>query len=291
MPLLKLFKNKEVCLKFKKTFSKPRLSNRELLAPPLTKNYIVIGNAFDYLLRFHLKQKYPKLTKDRELWVAHQGLETIKRWKGTPRLYKAALNIVKNAEIQYNQFLLTGILNDDLIQSCILFSKIDTIYRTGGAYYPDTLKDFLHIDKKDIQDLKNLISIVPFNEFKPDVGILLNPTFGSGSDMVDGSDADLIIDNSIIDIKATKNFYIPPLYWYQVLGYYLLYQVDINEPSSKKNYPGFPETKISQIGFYFARHGFLWKFPVDKIVKRGEKFDKFLSWFINVAVEECFLKR
>ena len=290
MSLLRLFKNKEVCLKFKETFPKPRLSpKRELLAPPLTKNYIVIGNAFDYLLRFHLKQKYPTLSKGRE-WVVHDGLWAIKELKMTPRLYKVAKNIVKNAEIQYNQFLLTGVLNDDLIRSCILFSQIDTIYRTGGGYYPDTLEDFLHVDENDIQDLKNLISIVPFNEFKPDVGIFLNPIFGSGSDMVGGSDVDLIIDNSIIDIKATKNFYIPPTYWYQIIGYYLLYLVDIDEPTSEKNYPGFPETKINQIGFYFARHGFLWKFPVEQIIEQGKEFDKFLSWFMYVAIDECLIE-
>ena len=288
-----LLKNKEIYLKFKETFPKPRLSsNREFLVPPLTKNWIVIGHAFDYLLRFHLKQKYPKLTKDREHWVAHSGLEIIKTWKGTPRLYKAASNIVENAEMQYKQFINTGNLDDDLIRSCILLSKIDAIYRTGGSYYPDTLKDFLQVDKLDVQDLKNLISIVPFDEFKPEIGILLNPTFGSGSLMGGGSDADLIIDNSIIDIKVTKNLYILPQYWYQCVGYYLLYLVDIMDGPSlvDESYPGFPDSKINQIGFYFARHGFLWKYPVEDIIEKGEKFNNFMSWFMDIAVTEGLMK-
>jgi hypothetical protein len=56
---------KDVYLKFKETFLKPRIPDKpELLAPALSKNWPITGYAFDYLLRFHIKQKYPALTND-----------------------------------------------------------------------------------------------------------------------------------------------------------------------------------------------------------------------------------
>jgi hypothetical protein len=292
MSLTSLLKNKEIYSKFKETFPKPRFSSsRKLLVHPLTKNWVNVGHAFDYLLRFHLNQKFPKVTKDNKNWIAHHGLEIIENWNGTPHIYKAAKNIVKNAEIQHKQFLKTGQLDDNLIRSCILLSKIDAIYRTGGSYYPDSLKDFLHVDNLDIQDLKNLIAIVPFEEFRPQIGISLNPTFGLGSVCAGGADADLIIDNCIIDIKVTKdvqqvrNPYIFLKYWFQCLGYYTLYRIDTQEDlSSNISYPGFPEIKIDQIGFYFARYGYLCKYRIDQIIDE-KKFDDFMSWFFDITME------
>ena len=43
---------------------------REILAPPLTKNYSLVGTAFDYLLRFHLQRWNPEAnTSD---WIAQK---------------------------------------------------------------------------------------------------------------------------------------------------------------------------------------------------------------------------
>jgi hypothetical protein len=295
--VVKLLRNKEIYTKFQTTFPKPRWAeNRQQIAPPLTKNGgVLIGHAFDYLLRFSLKKKYFEHTNDREKWIAEIALDFLKTLK-YPSLYQPALKIIKNAKNQYIQFLDTGILNDELLRSCILMAKIDTIFRTGANYYPDTVKDFLFVDENDIQDLKNLISIVPFEEFKPQVGILCNPKFGSASFIVGGSDADLIIDNAIIDIKTTKdtnqvrNPYILPQYWYQCVGYYTLYRIDtMDGVQDGMIYPGFPETKISQIGFYFARHGFLCKWNIEDIVEE-KKFNNFMSWFIPIAIEEGLMK-
>jgi len=284
---------KDVYLKFKDTFLKPKLPNKPiLLAPALTKKWSITGHAFDYLLRFYLKQKYSLLVNDTGTWIAEQGLEYIRTRKGTPRLYRAASKIVKDAKEQYGLFLKTESCDDNLIRSCILLSKIDSIFRTGEDYYPDTLEEFLDVDEDIVQDLKKLISIVPIDDFKPNIGILLNPDFGVGSQIVGGSDADLIIDNMIIDIKVTKNLYLTPEMWYQIIGYYLLYCIDILEVMESKRsvlYPGFQnDVTINQIGIYFARHGYLWTISVDELLKPGKELDDFVSWLIDCGDKEYY---
>jgi len=63
----------EVREKFQEQFPKPRFNiKKELLFPPLTKNYTEVGMAFDYLFRFGLKRNNPKAVERR--WVAELAL-------------------------------------------------------------------------------------------------------------------------------------------------------------------------------------------------------------------------
>jgi hypothetical protein len=61
MSLSSLLNQKDVRARFRQEFPKPKMSKeRELLAPPLTTNYFLIGTAFDYLMRFQLKAQNPQ---------------------------------------------------------------------------------------------------------------------------------------------------------------------------------------------------------------------------------------
>ncbi|MHC5833947.1 MAG: hypothetical protein ACYT04_000000102620, partial [Nostoc sp.] len=62
------------------------------------------------------------------------------------------------------------------------------------------------IDNEDIADLRNLINIVQPNLFTSQGRVLLNPDFGPGSLLVKGADADLILDDLLIDVKTTIKF-------------------------------------------------------------------------------------
>ena len=70
-------------------FQAPKLSG-ELLAPPQTKNYSLIGTAFDYLLRFHLERLNPNTLK--KPWIAEEGVELTKT---KPKIYKKSTELKK----------------------------------------------------------------------------------------------------------------------------------------------------------------------------------------------------
>ena len=65
-----------------------------------------------------------------------------------------------------------------------------------------------------------------------------------------GGRADLVLDELLLEVKTNRTAKITAEYAYQLLDYLL----------------GSPEVDISQVGWYFARHGVLWVFPVDEFL-------------------------
>jgi len=288
MSLSKFLKIEDVRKKFQECFSKTRFAvKKEILAPPLTKNYGRMGTAFDYLLRFYLKYLNPQAITHR--WVAELSLENLKekvelKKSKLTKDQRIVLPLLKDwytkgkeeltlAKERYTQFLETGQVTDGLIKSTIYLAKLDSIYRAGYIK-----KNFEYVDKNDIKDLKNLISLINQEEFKPNNNCILNPTFGNASIMVGGADADLVIDEMLIDIKTTKIFQMKREYYDQLIGYYTLYRID-----GIDGMPG--DNEIKKLGVYFSRYGYLHSYNIEDIIDEN-KFPEFIEWFKDRATQE-----
>ena len=130
------------------------------------------------------------------------------------------------------------------------------------------------VEEGDIKDLRNLISLVDLDLFKAKNHCYLNPTFGYGSELVGGADADLIVDDTLIDVKTTKFLSFTQEQYNQLIGYYILSKLGkINE---SKDIP------ISRIGIYFSRHGILHTISADDI-ENNPGFPKFVRVFEKLA--------
>ena len=289
MSLTSFVANKDVRERFKQEFPSPKFSVQKLLlAPPSTKHYSLMGTAFDYLLRFYLKRLNPQAVESR--WVAENAVTVLFMYKdgfaihaGTgevdfvPELKpnKADLEmfhkingILSEAKKAYQLYLKTGEIIKPLLTSAMLLANLDIICRTGS------LEDYVELDTvsdEDIKDLTNLIKIVTPKLFKAKKVCVLNPTFGEASKLVGGADADLIIDDTLIDIKTTKKLELPRKYFDQLIGYYCLYRIGgIN---------GLPEDcEIKNFAVYFSRHAYLHLIPVKDCIGQVN-FQKFLKWF------------
>jgi hypothetical protein len=212
MSLTSFLDLKDVKAKFREVFVKPTVTSfGEIGAAPLTKNYGVVGSAFDYLLRFYLERHYSSARAKH--WVAEIALHSpiLSRHR---TVFEQAQTIVRKAREQHSQYLQDGQISDDLLHSCVLLSHIDMLYRPG--IIPP---QFGIIDERDILDLRNLINLVTPLTFRVEHHCLLNPTFGAASFLVGGADADLVIDNTIIDIKTTKEPRLQADHFYQIIGY------------------------------------------------------------------------
>lgn len=280
-------KNQELRDKFKTEFLTPSFNLKaKLKAPPLTTNYGLVGTAFDYLLRFYLQYHNKDTCIQRDFWVADDSFEQLclhlnsttkqevstgfRRDKVFKRqdLLEIITNQYEDTKINYNNFIENGVITDELICNTIFLAKLDGFYR---ARLID--ENFDNYNHEDIKDIKSLISLVDNKNFQAKEKCYLNPTFGAGSTLVRGADADLIIDNTLIDIKVTKNLKLDRNHINQVLGYYLLSL--IGGVNSNPN-----DRPIENIGIYFARHGELLTIP---IVKFGDtqKFENLKEWFIS----------
>jgi hypothetical protein len=80
---------------------------------------------------------------------------------------------------------------------------------------------------------------------------VLNPTF-AGSNDIGGADADLIVDDCLIDIKATVLPKLDARWLYQLVGYALLDYEDVYH--------------LRAVGIYLARQGELIHWPLDSLL-------------------------
>ncbi len=271
MSLTSFIKEPDVKKKFAETFPLPKIELKaEIKAPPITKNYSLVGTAFDYLLRFYIKQNNPKaITKE---WVAEIALQCIEEAALRNKLKKT----VDEAKIIYQKYLDDGNLTDDVLRIAILLAKIDPIYRAG---YIDP--NIHVVDDGDIQDLRNLINLVDKNNFIAKEICLLNPTFGKASSLVGGADADIVIDNRIIDMKTTKFLQLKEQDFHQLIGYYVLSLLGGIDGSKHK-------IDIETVSIYFCRHGIFLPLMVpsanSSMIKISDKdFEKFVKWFVERA--------
>lgn len=258
--------------------------NSEMKAKYLLTDYKLasqLGSAFDYLARFVLKHYQVKTgeTAANDKYVAEHGLNgllfyTKKEENNYKKVYNTGLDVI------------TDYINGDdspqtfkrLIGVSVYFAKLESIYRSG---YSD-LKEFSLTKKIDPlveQELINQIEIFidtfdeKFNiKTKPNT-IYYNPTFGKCSVAVGGADADVIINDTLIDFKSSKYLKSIDEDYIQLVGYYLFSRV-INAP-----------TKINNICLYFSRYG---KFVEYKFTEKDlpdvESATREMNYFIQELI-------
>lgn len=265
----------DVRQRFKVEFAMPPLdATKELAAPPLTENYSLVGTAFDYLLRFYIERLNPKAVTRK--WVAEEavfGDEDLEDILFYPRKFK---KLLKKANAEYNKYLLKGVISSSLLRSVLCLAQLEVFYRrdVDDSYFAKVGK----VDRKDFQDLRRLISLVESKVFRAKKACVLNPTFGRASELVGGADCDLVIDDTLIDIKTTKHFKVKREYFDQLVGYYILFRIGGIKGLLKRH-------SIKRLGIYFSRHGYLWLVNVGDFVKENQ-FSKFIAWFKKRAKEE-----
>jgi hypothetical protein len=279
--------SKEFGEKIRTTLPRPAFGLKHpLVAPPVTANYSLIGQAFDYLLRFYLQYRYKKHVEGNADWIADSAVEIIlnkvrqtkekhifigfNRNIPVSRLQLALTvsTLHRIAKENHKRFLKTGEINDDLLASCLFLARLDITVRRG------IIDERVGTELKgDIQDLRNLFGAINDGTFQINDRLVLNPTFGDGSSLVYGADGDLILDNCIVDIKTTKHLVLERRDLNQIIGYYLLYLVGgITDVKNKSD--------ITHLGIYFSRYGVLWKFPVAEL-GTADKLQEFKEWFID----------
>jgi len=270
--------------RFNAEFQKPKIIiDRRLLAPPRSKRYSLVGTAFDYLLRFHLERTLPHARA--RCWVAEESVDhtggavsSVTHYAvesgelfyplddGTLELRR---RVLANARKAHGRFLKDGIVHHELLKGVIHLAQLDATHRSGGMYETENLGVAF---PEDIRDLRRLLSIVPWDLFASKRRCLLNPTFAVDSKFgAFGADADLVLDDQLIDIKTVKEASFDREVFNQLVGYYTLHGI-----GGFRN--GGRHWKIKRLGVYFARHGRLVTIDVASVVN-AKTFPAFLRWF------------
>ncbi len=258
-------------------FQTPLLGCRgPLRVPPRSKSYSLIGTAFDYLLRFWLLTINP--TAEVKPWVAGSavkllsGMELLTKSGAvvevsgldvSPSAKRAAVRILKESKQIYETYLKNGNMTDEVVRAAVHLAQLDPIYRAG--YVDPNLGT---VEQVVIDELKELFSFVEPNVFRAKEFCALNPVFGEASVEVGGADADMVVDDMLIDVKTTKSGKLDVSQFHQLVGYYILTQIGgVNGNRSRQ---------INQLAVYYSRYGELLTFPV--IVLLNARFPQLVKW-------------
>lgn len=210
---------------------KPFTKEYKLLTPDIletTYQYTIVGNAFDYLMRFEIAKVVDCNKKEvYENVAAERGLNILKRFVDK-KIYEILSDKYNESIRIVNQYIFSK-ENDEkqlILSSCFL-GRLDIITRTGMP--PQDIEASLISDepKNIIADLNSLLSIFR-NDFifsgliKSDSDVVFNPHFGIIAMFVGGADADIYIDGVLYDIKTTKNNGFKWQNSAQITVYYLL---------------------------------------------------------------------
>lgn len=256
MTLTSFLKDPEVKEYLKKIAEKPRFKERkDILVASLSEHPQLIGTAFDYLLRFYIKNLNPDAVESE--WAAYHGFNIIKN-SGDKELSNTAQGILFDAKANYSNYKENGIISENLIISALKLAQLEVIHRSRGII-PEQLGE---VHDEDIIEMNQLISIVRPSLFKSNGKCYLNPGFFYASHIIGGADADLIIDNMLIDIKTTIKCVYKREYFNQLIGYLALLEIDKtflkkgnyllrNDPSNK----WVLDCRIEKLGIYYSRFG------------------------------------
>lgn len=244
MSLKRVLENPEVKLMFKEEFTKPRFKYNTLInAEQLTQNYSVIGIAFDYLARFHIERVNPNIQIISRPWIAETYIIRSFLIPGIEADYKMIIDMVKDAKEEF--VLEKEVVHDRfLLEPLIKMSRIDMIHRSGNR----DIDVFEKVDSKDMEDLVNLYELFTQHDWSAKEVCFLNPVFNEASLMVGGADADLIIDDVLVDFKTVKAAGMKRTDFDQLMGYYLLNEIGGIMGSEEKH-------TINKVAVYSSRYG------------------------------------
>jgi len=152
----------------------------------------------------------------------------------------------------------------------VLYPKLSFCAEVGG----NQLKEI-----NQVTELQALYEIVPWQEFQPKERLVLNPVFGEGSRLLGGADADLVLDEQLIEIKTVPKQTLTLETVRQLVGYALLankYGV---------NGDGRDDT-ILRLGVYYSRTGMLHRFALGNCIDAENDHDvlNFLLSFSGLSL-------
>lgn len=226
-----------------------------LLAPPLGANPGLVGTAFDYAFRFLLEGLHPHLLAIKGGLIARLAALDLDRAR--------TLTAIDAAEATLQEVASGLPFEARHAHAAVVLASYDVVARTGRF---GELAG--RVPREARQDVLALAQAVPQNQFHAQVQLILNPQFHAAG-RVGGADADVMLDDLLLEVKATRQLHLDGTYLQQLTGYLVLDRLAGTVGST---------TPIRRLGVYYARHGVLQVLPVKDLYRPG-LLPQLVSWF------------
>lgn len=221
----------------------------------------IVGIAFDYLART-ITLKYIGYYHKNAFngSSAESGLKLLERLvlKNDLRAIRIINKNYKDGIQLLLKYLKDKVELKEIIPIACFFAKLEQFYRS--AVPPTEIEKSLINNENRTELIEDIYSLclkykanfLIDDVLKPDSRIALNPTFGIGSAICTGADADIIIEDTLYDFKTGKKLGYNWKEVAQITGYLLLHNIAKRCSNFEYN---MRELSIKRIGFYRARYG------------------------------------
>lgn len=229
----------------------------------------LVGVAFDYLARMHIARVsngLPVTVHDRR-WVAYDGCERMTMYgAGSPkdeRHLEKQLDLIAEQATAYMSG--SGDLGA-LAEGAQVLANAELLLRSPGVYDPH-----FKPNPEVSAELLKLVEIFSAQDwYHATILCALNPKFTAGH-RVGGADADVLIDERLIELKTYSKLAVTQDDLLQLAGYAALQRME-----GIDGLVGRPPLRT--IGIYFSRHGRLVEWEIASLFP-GDGFDLFCSAF------------
>ena len=229
----------------------------------------LVGTAVDYMIRILLA----RYAKEKGIQAHSDG-------------YVAWLAIVKAKDSGHDKLaadlseiagkcegIFDGIINrtytgrHGFVDACYRMAKLDVVGRVG-PHYLDGIHGHLlpgHQDYDVFKEILQFIDVVNVEKaFAPKQNILLNPSF-QHSLAVDGADADVVVDDTLFEIKTTSQNTLHRHYFEQLAGYAALAEIGGFSLLIDNQRQTITSVPIRNFGLFFPRQDLKLVYPISEL--------------------------
>lgn len=257
----------------------------QILAQPRTKNYALVGTAFDYIFSWHIERRNRKVL--RTGWIdpfrsSSKVLDKIEEecdcdegypeWFPALHLCDKIQSILSKAKELRSKFLANGKLTNSILKIALSLAQLEGIYHSINIRGEDDWRKLESVimqlgcvEASDIIDLRRLISITDWDLFKAKRICIIHPILRHGV-------ADLLIDNKIIEIKTTRNLKISRNDFNQLVAYYFSSTKYRTRQTPRKSH------KVDTVCIYFSRFAYFHQMDARYIIKKSD-LPRLAKWF------------
>ncbi|WP_189059390.1 hypothetical protein [Deinococcus daejeonensis] len=226
-----------------------------LRAAPQGANPGLVGTAFDYAFRFLLEGLNPGLTAVKGALIARAAALVLD--------CERTLAAVDEAETTLQEVAGGQPFEARHAHAAVVLASFEVVARTGRfaelvGVVPGAARE----------DVLGLVQAIPREAFRAERQLILNPRFAAAG-RVGGADADVLLDDLLIEVKATRHLTLDGDYLQQLTGYLVLDRLGGTVGSQEP---------VRRLGVYYARHGVLQVLPVKDLYRPG-LLPQLVSWF------------
>ncbi len=252
---------------------KPKISMKGLpclvpLRPNNTSNATIIGTAADYLVRFRLSKEIGDLPDVNVYdcgWIAETAIHHLYDHPQYRGHYDKFARLLEKAQELINAYWRanpreTEVLMPRVIGLCQWLARVDVFYRVGYFDPEFKLQDSITQELKAINDIISLSGIKGQNCF-------LNPEFALAS-LVDGADADIVVDDTIIEIKTVSKPDLALDHIRQLVTYSAMTEIGGIKYGDNEIY----QVPINNLMIFYPRFNHLIKMDINEVLKDKNQF-------------------